>query len=229
MADRVQKIIAASGYCSRRKAEVLISEGLVTVNGKKISLGDKAEDGDDVRVEGKRISAPKKMYILLNKPRGYVCTAYDPKGRKTVLDLVADVPERVYSVGRLDYDASGALIMTNDGDFANKIAHPRFECPKRYVVKLRRDLSENDIKKIRSGVLIDGKMVKAELFVLVPNQTEVTVHVGMHKVVKRIFKAVDNFVRKLKRVAIGPVELGDLRTGSWRPLTREEIEYFKSL
>lgn len=230
MEERVQKIIANAGCCSRRKAEDLIIQGLVKVNGKTITIGDKATASDNIFIDGKKLdTSGKKIYLLLHKPAEYVCTAYDPRGRKRIIDLVSSIDSRLFSVGRLDYDATGALIMTNDGDFANKIMHPRYECPKVYEVHLRRPLSEKDIAYIQKGVEIDGKTVKCELSVMVPNKVLVSLHVGIHKVVKRIFKEVDNYVRRLKRISIGPVELGKLKPGEFRPLTLEEINYFMRL
>lgn len=223
MLQRVQKILSAAGIASRRKSEELILQGRVSVNGRIAAIGQKADDERDViTVDNARIGTERKKYILLYKPSGYVTTTADKFAKRKVTDLV-HVPEKVYPVGRLDADAEGLLILTNDGDFANKLMHPRFEVEKTYLVKLRQKLHPEDVEQIRRGVFVEGRRVAAKIKMLQKDIAEVAVHEGRHKVVKRLFKAAGNYVLRITRTRIGTVGIGKLKPGQWRELTKEEV------
>jgi len=228
---RLQKFLAQCGISSRRKAEEYIREGKVRVNGQVVTqMGVKVSPGDRVEVDGKPVKMEKnKVYILLHKPKGYVTTASDPEGRKTVLDLVQDVKERVYPVGRLDYDSSGLLLLTNDGDFANLLMHPKNEILKVYIVTVRGKPSEQAIEKLRNGILIDG-YTTAPAFVKVLNyyenktKLEITIHEGRNRQIRKMCERIGHPVVRLKRVAYGSLELGRLKPGEWRFLTDKEVK-----
>ncbi len=235
--ERVQKIIAESGLCSRRKAEELIAEGKVTVNGRPCGLGDKADPrADVVAVNGKRIeSAPKeKRYIMLNKPRGYITSMSDEQGRKVVSELLAGVKERVVPVGRLDRNSEGLLLFTNDGEFANEITHPRRHVSKTYRVTIDGKVTEEQIMRLTSGVeLDDGKVTlpcSVEVLVEEPGRTvlRMTIRQGMNRQIRRMCEAVGLQVVRLRRTAIGGVKLGMLKTGEWRDLTKDELRILRS-
>ena len=226
MKERVQKILAQAGIASRRKCEEFIQEGRVKVNGKIIKLGDKADPSKDtILLDKKKIRIEHKLYIVLNKPKGVLSTLYDPKGRKTVLDLV-NIRQRVFPVGRLDKEAQGLILLTNDGDFANKIMHPRYEQKKTYEVVLSKELSEENFKKLKKGLKIDGIPV-------VPSQitgtkkVTITIHEGRKHIVKRLFGRLGYRVRRLKRTKIGKLSLGTLSSGQWRLLSERELSRFK--
>lgn len=231
MKERLQKIIAAAGVDSRRHAEKLIVDGRVSVNDVVIrELGVKADAAKDViRVDGKIISVDKTMtYIALYKPAGYVTTLSDPERRPTVVDLIGDVPERVYPVGRLDYDSEGLLLLTNDGDFAQKIQHPRFQLPKVYRVKIQGRLSKEEIKQLSKGIkLPDGifkpENVQIEKFNDKSCWLRLTLREGRNRIIRRGFEAVGRRVARLVRESIGNVTLGNLKEGSWRYLAPKEI------
>jgi len=230
--ERIQKIIARAGIASRRRAEELITLGLVTVNGKVVTeLGTKADpDRDDIRLEGQRLRFPKeKVYIALNKPKGYVTTLSDPQGRPTVADLLAGLSFRVFPVGRLDYDTEGLIICTNDGDLAQLLLHPKYEVPKLYRAKVRGTPSPHKLERLLRGVHIGpGKPAKALAVKLVKEAEDsiidLTIAEGRHHQVKRMMMAVGHPVRKLTRMAVGPLKLGTLKSGKWRPLTPQEVE-----
>ncbi|MEN6374151.1 MAG: pseudouridine synthase [Smithella sp.] len=231
MKERIQKIIAAAGVDSRRHAEKLITAGRVSVNDVVVrELGAKADAAQDViRVDGKIISVEKTMiYIVLNKPAGYVTTMSDPEQRPTVVDLISGVPERVYPVGRLDYDSEGLLLLTNDGDFAQKIQHPRFQLPKVYRVKIQRRLSKDEIKQLGQGIkLPDGifkpENIQIEKFNDKSCWLRLTLREGKNRIIRRGFEAAGHRVARLVRESIGGVTLGNLKQGSWRYLTPKEI------
>ncbi|MCE5211779.1 MAG: rRNA pseudouridine synthase [Deltaproteobacteria bacterium] len=231
MRERLQKIIATAGITSRRHAEELITQGRVSVNGVVVKkLGEKAEAAKDIiRIDGKIISIEKtKYYIALNKPSGFVTTLHDPQNRPTVADLIRDVPERVYPVGRLDYDSRGLLLLTNDGDFAQKIQHPRFQKPKIYKVKIQGHLSKEQLKQLSRGVKLDDGVFKPEnLRVEKYNDKSswlrLTLREGRNRIIRRGFEAIGYRVASLMREAIGDLKLGTLKEAEWRYLTKKEI------
>jgi pseudouridine synthase len=231
MKERLHKIIATAGITSRRNAEKLITEGRVSVNNVVVNkLGEKADAVKDViRIDGKIISLEKtKYYIILNKPAGFVTTLHDPEGRPTVVDLISDVPERVYPVGRLDYDSRGLLIMTNDGDFAQKVQHPRFQKPKIYKVKIQGHLSKEELKQLGRGIkLPDGVFKPENLRIEKYNDKScwlrLTLREGKNRIIRRGFEASGHRVAHLLREAIGELTLGGLKEGEWRYLTGKEI------
>ena len=230
---RLQKYISQCGIASRRKAEELILQGKVKINGKPAILGDKVTDKDKVFVNGKRIVAPrtKYRYIMLHKPRGFITTMSDEKGRKCVAELVRDVGERVYPVGRLDKDSEGMLIFTNDGEFANKIMHPRNSIYKIYRVTVRPSITEEQIEKLETGIEIDGrKTAPAIVHVLVQDKEqnrvvlEMILHEGKNREIRKMCEAVGLEVARLKRTQIGGVKMGMLKQGAWRDLTEKEVK-----
>lgn len=221
--DRVHKLLSNYGYCSRRKAEELIKQGKVTVNGKKITIGDKAKETDEIRVDGELVEKDKRRYLKFNKPLGCV-TSLNDKHEKTIMEYI-DVKQRVYPVGRLDKDTSGLLILTNDGDFANKIMHPRYETDKTYLVTLNKPINEKIIEKIESGVVLsDGKTSACEINRKTANVLKITIHEGKNRIVRRIFEKFGFTVVTLKRTEIGKLRLGDLKPGEYRELTKKERE-----
>ncbi|HLD97488.1 MAG TPA: pseudouridine synthase [Candidatus Nanoarchaeia archaeon] len=229
MLERLQKILSAAGIASRRKSEELILQHRVKVNGAVATLGQKADYGKDtITVDGNRINIEKKKYLLLYKPAGFVTTTADRFAKRKVVDLVS-LPERVYPVGRLDADAEGLLVLTNDGDFANKLMHPRYEVEKTYLVKLKRKLTPEDAERIGRGVFVEGRRVAARIKLLQKDVAEVIVHEGRHKIVKRLFKEVGNYVLRIIRTKIGAIGIGKLKPGMWRELTSEEISLLTSV
>jgi 23S rRNA pseudouridine2605 synthase len=231
MKERLQKIIAAAGIDSRRHAEKLITAGRVSVNDVVVTqLGAKADAGRDiVRVDGKVISCEKAtIYIALHKPAGYVTTLHDPQERPTVADLTGDVPERVYPVGRLDYDSEGLLLLTNDGDFAQKVQHPRFQLPKVYRVKIQGRLSKEEMKQLGKGIKLDDGVFKPENMQIEKFNDKscwlrLTLKEGKNRIIRRGFEAAGHRVVRLVREAIGAVLLANLKEGSWRYLTGKEV------
>lgn len=228
-AERLQKLLARAGLGSRRSCEDLISDGRVRLNDSTATLGDKADpDLDTVEVDGIRVDLrPDLVYLLLHKPEGTVTTASDPRGRPTVLDLVPDEP-RVFPVGRLDLDTSGLLLLTNDGDFANRIAHPRYEVPKTYVAEIEGRLTQGDLTSLRRGVELEDGVVPVDRARVLASKgdaslLEVVVHSGRKRMVRRLFEALGHPVRTLVRIAVGPLVLGDVEPGSWRELSRREV------
>ena len=229
--ERLQKLIAESGYCSRRKAEDLIKQGKVTLNGKKVTeLGVKATFGDEILVSGNLIEYQEREYYLFYKPRGVVCTTKDDKNRKTVMDYFDDVNKRIYPIGRLDYDTTGLLLLTNDGDFANLMMHPKNKIDKFYVAKLEGIVTVEEIKKLKKGIKIDNKMVYPSRVKLkklnkknMTSIVEITLHDGINHEVKRIFESIGHNVIKLKREAFAFLTLGNLKSGERRILTKKEV------
>lgn len=228
MNERVQKIIANSGICSRRKAEELIEEGRVKVNGKTISLGDKADlDNDNIWVDRQKVQKIKKVYYMFNKPKGCLTTLSDPSKLRTIFDIVK-LDKRVIPVGRLDYNTEGILILTNDGDFANRVMHPRYEIKKTYVAKLDRQLKEEDIEKVNKGIAVEGRVVKAEITPL-DKGANIRIHEGRNRIVRKLFDILGYKVLGLKRIKIGRLSLGSIRPGKFRILTKKETDMiFKS-
>lgn len=234
--ERLQKVIAQAGIASRRKAEELILQGRVKVNGKLITeLGKKVSDKDEILVNDKPIVKETKEYYLLNKPRGVVTTTSDDKNRRTVVDLI-NTEARIYPVGRLDYDTTGAILLTNDGEFANIITHPKSEIDKVYVAKLNGIIKGEQINRLKDGVELDGVIVKPSRIKLKKvNQeknsstVEIIIHEGKNHQVKRMFESVGILVDKLKRERIGIFNLLGLQSGEYRKLTPKEIAIIYSL
>lgn len=234
--ERLQKIIAATGYCSRRKAEELISEGRVTVNGQKIKeLGVKASYDDSILIDGNPISNKEdKVYYILNKPRGVITTTNDELGRKTVIDLIP-TKRRIYPVGRLDYDTTGILLLTNDGELTNLLLHPSNEIEKLYVAKVKGIISKEDLAKLCSGVIIDGKRTsKAKARIKkIDKKTntsiiELIIHEGRNHQVKKMFEAINFPVLKLKRESFSFLTLDGIKSGSYRELSIKEVKMLYS-
>ncbi|MCI5898514.1 MAG: pseudouridine synthase [Anaerovoracaceae bacterium] len=232
---RLNKYIAQAGLASRRKADELISAGNVKVNGSVLrELGYDVTEGDVVEVNGRRIEPQKKkIYIMLNKPRGYITTVRDEQGRPTVMELVADVDGRVFPVGRLDGDTSGLLLMTNDGDLAHRLTHPRHEVWKTYRARVNGHLSQERIFRLCKGVDIGG-FVTAPAKVKVLRQmertalVEIKIREGKNRQIRKMFDAVGNRVIDLERIAVGEVLLGHLMEGHYRKLSQKEIDYLKN-
>lgn len=229
---RLQKYMADCGIASRRKSEEMIADGMVKVNGRIAVIGDKINPASDkVVVKGRRLgsaSKQKRWYIMINKPRGYVTTMNDEMGRKCVAELVKDIPARVYPVGRLDRDSEGLLLMTNDGDFANKVTHPSKHVYKVYRVTVRPGINEEQLIKMSSGMVIDGrKTAPAEIHVLQREEgrcvLEIILREGRNRQIRKMCEQLGLEVPRLKRTAIGQVRLGGLKSGSWRELTKDEV------
>lgn len=238
MEERLQKILAAHGIASRRKCEELILAGRVQVNGQIVKeLGYKADQQKDrIEVDGKRIKEVDLRYILFYKPTGVITSMKDPQGRKVVTDFVASLKERVYPVGRLDYDTSGLLLMTNDGELANQIAHPRFEMDKVYVATVKGIPGTKALETLRKGVRLEDGLtspaqVKVESIDEQKGQAviQLTIHEGRNRQVRRMCEAVGHRVLKLKRIQLGFLTLGNLRPGQYRHLTNEEVAKLKSM
>lgn len=233
---RINKFIADSGIASRRTSDKLIQDGLVRVNGKIAKLGDEVDEfNDHVVVDGKTISTIKKYdYYIMNKPKGYLCTVKDDKGRKTVMDLLPPNIKRLFPVGRLDYDSEGLLILTNDGALTFKLTHPKNEVPKTYLVKTEKPVKNEDIIKLRAGVYIDGiKTKKCNIKVIETNKDFTKLHItiteGRNREIRKMFETVGNNVDFLKRIKIGDLMLTGLNRGEVRPLTDLEVEYLLNL
>ena len=230
MKERLQKIISASGLMSRRAAEELIAAGKVSVNGVTAALGDKAEAGiDRILVDGKALpSAGEKLYIMLNKPRGYVTTLSDEKGRKNVTELIKELGTRLYPVGRLDMYSEGLLLMTNDGDFANRLMHPSHQVDKCYHTWVKGEDMGWAVELLRCPMEIDGYVTSpAQVDILELKGEEallgITIHEGRNRQVRKMCEAAGLKVTRLMRVSEGGVELGTLKSGRWRRLTEEEL------
>lgn len=230
MKQRLQKILSRAGVASRRKSEELIAAGRVSVNGTVATVGMSADaETDVITVDGKKLQLEKKRYIMLNKPKGYVTTLEDRHAAKKVVDLIK-IKERVYPVGRLDADTEGLLLLTNDGDFADKIAHPRNETKKEYEATLEKPLSEAAALRLKQGVAIEGRKVTVIITNISSDRRTISleIHEGRHKIVKRLFKQTGNYVLHLKRVRVGNVRLGNLKIGQWRDLTEQEVKSLTS-
>ncbi len=236
MEERIQKILSRAGIASRRKAEEYIQSGRVTVNGDVVrELGSKADiDRDHIKVDGKLIHMPRRQfYLMLNKPRSYVTTMFDPEGRRKVVDLLRGIHERVYPVGRLDYQSEGLLLLTNDGDFANLIMSSSSQIPKTYWVKINGEPEEAALEKLRNGIKLDGRMTapaKIRLLRRAANPWyEMTIVEGRQNQIRRMFARMGYMVEKLKRVRVGFLELGELPPGEFRHLQPEEVDRFRRL
>jgi 23S rRNA pseudouridine2605 synthase len=236
MKERLQKIISGAGIASRRHAEKLITAGRVSIDDTVVKeLGVKADaERNIIRIDGKIISVEKtNLYIALNKPAGFVTTLSDPQRRPTVVDLLSAVPERVYPVGRLDYDSAGLLLLTNDGDFAQKVQHPRFQIPKVYRVKIQGRISKEELKKLSTGIKLPDGVFKPENIQMEKINDRscwlrLTLKEGKNRIIRRGFEASSYRVTRLVREAIGNLNLGNLKEGSWRYLTKKEIVHHKN-
>ncbi|MCI5801671.1 MAG: rRNA pseudouridine synthase [Oscillospiraceae bacterium] len=236
---RIQKAISDAGVASRRKAEELIEQGLVTVNGRRAVIGQKVNPKRDlIAVDGQKIDPreqSKKIYVALHKPRGFVTTMSDELGRRCVAELVADTPARVYPIGRLDRNSEGLLLLTNDGEFANTIMHPRYHVNKVYRVTVRPDVTDDQVMRLAEGVRLDDGFVTSPAQVLVISKEagrvvmQITISEGKNRQVRRMCEAVGLEVARLKRIAVGPVRLGMLQPGQWRMLTAQELSALKSI
>ncbi len=235
--ERLQKVIANMGLTSRRKAEELISMGKVKVNGEVVkTLGYKVSEKDIIEVNGEVINNDiKKVYYLLNKPREVICSVSDDKGRKTVVDLI-DTETRIYPVGRLDYDTTGLIILTNDGELTNILTHPRNEINKVYIAKINGILNESDFKKIRKGVVIDNRPLVVDHLKVqkidrekTTSLVEITIHEGRNHVIRKFFEKLGYDVMKLTRVSYAFLNIDDLKSGEYRTLSLKEVQKLYSL
>ena len=229
--ERLQKVIAASGITSRRKAEELIKAGKVYVNGEKVTeLGVKVNLSDDIVVDKVHLEREEHVYFLLNKPRGVISSVSDDKNRKTVVDLI-NTKKRIYPIGRLDYDTTGLLLLTNDGELANLLMHPSNSVPKTYVAKLNRFLEPSDLMKLKAGVIVDGIKCKPTRVKVKKSDTikdysivEITIVEGRNHIIKNIFKELGYLVDKLSRIEYAFLDLNGLKSGECRPLTIKEVK-----
>jgi 23S rRNA pseudouridine2605 synthase len=234
MEERIQKIIARMGIASRRKAEELIAEGRVTLNGRTATLGMKADPANDyIKVDGKLLTkAEPKVYLIFNKPRSVITSLSDPRGRATIKNFLKGIKYRVFPVGRLDYDSEGMLLITNDGDFAYSILHPSRRIPKSYLVKVSGIIENDKIEKLRHGVkLDDGITMPAGVRKIRQSENnswiEITIHEGRKRQIRRMLEKVGHPVIRLKRTGINGLRIGDLRTGELRRLTAAELRILK--
>lgn len=234
--ERLNKIIARAGIASRRRADELISSGRVSVNGRIVTQsGSRAVWGvDTISIDDQRLpDPPKKVFVLLNKPFGYVCTLHDPQGRPIVRDLLRDLRERVYPVGRLDFDTRGLLILTNDGELAFRLTHPRFQVPRTYKVLVEGTIASQSLKQLRTGIVLDdGPTSPARVRMLERKQgrslVRITVFEGRSREIRRMFEAVGHKTIQLIRTGYGSLSLGTLKAGRYRHLTEEEVQSLRS-
>lgn len=230
--ERLQKIMAQAGVASRRKCEELILEGKVQVNGETVTeLGTKADPAQDIiTVSGKPIKNEKKVYVMLNKPKGVITSASDPEGRKIVSDYLKGIKERVYPIGRLDYDTEGLLLLTNDGEFANLLSHPKYHVPKTYLATVKGVPHGTELDKLRQGIMLEDGMTspaEVEYKDVDPDNKQsvisITIHEGRNRQVRRMFEAISHPVLRLKRISYGDLLLQNLKRGLYRHLTADEI------
>ena len=235
---RINKYIAASGVCSRRAAEELITAGKVKVNGKTVTLlsTDIDETNDTVMLNGRKIApVTRQIYIMFYKPKGCICSLKDEKGRKTVFDYLEDFENaRIFPVGRLDYDTEGLLLLTNDGEMSNKLTQPMNEIPKTYVARIEGEIQESDLARLRNGVTVDGvKLKRCKIKVLDKDEKhtrlEITIYEGKNREIHKMFETVGKNVVFLKRIKIGDIKLGGLGRGAYRYLTQKELTYLSNL
>lgn len=230
---RLNRYIAVSGLCSRREADEIIQKGFISVNGKLVKeLGTKVTIDDDVRYKGKKLSAEKKVYILMNKPAGYVTTVEDPHAEHTVIELVKDAcSERIYPVGRLDKDTTGLLLLTNDGELTKRLTHPKYERKKIYHVFLDKPVTKADLLKIAEGIEVDGKTVAADAVAYADpedkKQVGIEIHSGQNRVIRKLFESMGYRVKKLDRVYYAGLTKKNLARGKWRFLTPKELIMLK--
>ncbi|WHE08076.1 pseudouridine synthase [Thermoanaerobacterium thermosaccharolyticum] len=234
--ERLQKYLAECGIASRRKCEQLILDGKIKVNGTVIkNLGIKIDpDKDIVEYDGRVVAKVQhNIYIMLNKPTGFITTVKDQFGRPSVLDIIK-IKDRIYPVGRLDYNTSGLLLLTNDGDIANKLMHPKHEIDKVYIAKIRGIPDDKDLDRFRNGLLLDNRLTakaKIEILKKINNDAlvKIVIHEGRNRQIRRMCELIGHPVMTLKRIKIGDLELGNLKVGQWRYLTGEEVQYLKNL
>lgn len=233
---RLQKYISDCGVMSRRAAEAEIEKGNVTVNGRKATIGQKIRAGkDDIRISGVPVEGgARKLYVALYKPRGYVTTMKDEKGRKCIPELVSDIDDRIYPCGRLDMDSEGLVLLTNDGSVADKLMHPKAHIKKIYRVTVRGELSEEKLDTLCKPMIIDGyKTLPAQVTLIAENESSYTLKFvlseGRNRQIRKMCEQTDLAVTKLKRISIGNISLGDLKVGKWRYLSKGEIDYLKKL
>jgi len=231
---RINKYLAAAGVASRRECDNLIADGKVKINGKTAGLGVEVGESDSVTVNGLPVALKKNEYYILNKPKGYICSQSDDKGRNTVLDLMPNNVGRIYPVGRLDYDSEGLLVLTTDGELAQHLTHPSNAVPKTYLVKIEGTLTENDLNPIRSGIEIDGYLTKkCKAHIVETNKSYTKVHItlteGKNREIRKMFAAIGKNVSLLKRIKIGELNLRGLDRGEYRKLTKQEIAYLMSI
>ncbi len=232
---RLNKFLAACGVASRRDCDELIKQGRVKINGKVASLGMEADEGDEVTVDGNKVVLKKNEYYILNKPKGYLSTVSDEKGRKTVMDLMPANVGRIYPVGRLDYDSEGLLILTTDGELAQRLTHPKNEVPKTYLVKIEGTATEATLNPIRSGIEIEGGYVtkKCKAHIVETNKEYTKIHItiteGKNREIRKMFAAIGREVTLLKRIKVGELTLRGLDRGEWRKLNKQEVAYLMSL
>ncbi|MBQ1307103.1 MAG: rRNA pseudouridine synthase [Erysipelotrichaceae bacterium] len=232
--ERLQKIIAGSGICSRRRAEELILEGKVAVNGRIITeLGFKADPEDEITVEGRPVRKEEKVVYLLNKPKNVISSVSDDKGRKTVVDLI-DSPYRIFPIGRLDFDSSGLLLLSNDGELMQKIIHPKYEVEKTYEVTIDGLIRQDEIEQLCKGVIVDDYITSpAQVKLIRKNENrytsflEVTIHEGKNREIRKMFESIGYTVIKLHRISEAGIELGNLKSGEYRLLKPYEIKKLK--
>ena len=231
--QRLQKILAASGIDSRRKCETLILEHAVTVNGELVNELPAFADPekDDIRVDGQRIKSAKKVYFLLNKPKGVICTSSDPQRRQKAIDLI-DCPERVVCVGRLDIDTTGAIILTNDSELVNRLTHPKYELPKTYHIIVRGRVAGADVEKLKKGVwLSEGRTQGAAVKIVRRSHLETTLKIiisqGLNRQIRRMFSQLGYKVKALKRIQIGDIVLKGIAAGNYKRLTKPQLAYLK--
>jgi pseudouridine synthase len=233
---RINKFLATCGIASRRGCDKLIQEGVVKINNKIATLGDEVDEfKDSVSVNNKKVNLVlKNEYYIMNKPKGYVTTVIDDKGRKTVMDLLPKTSLRLFPVGRLDYDTEGLLLFTNDGDLTFRLTHPKNEIPKTYMAKIDGTITENQLMQLRNGVILDGEKTNKSNVKIIEETKEFTkltiiINEGKNRQIRKMFEAVDKEVLFLKRIKIGDFSLRGLERGEVRSLNQQEIEYFKNL
>ncbi len=231
---RINKYLASCGVASRRECDKLIESGSVKINGVTATLGAEVSDGDNITVNGNTVTVKKNEYYILNKPKGYLCTVKDDKGRKTVLDLMPATTGRIYPVGRLDYDSEGLLILTTDGELAQHLMHPSNEVPKTYLVKIEGTITEAGLNPIRSGIDIGGYVTKkCKAHIVETNKAYTKIHVtvteGKNREIRKMFEAIGKEVTLLKRIKIGDLSLRGLDRGAYRKLTPAEVDYLHSI
>ncbi len=233
---RLQKYLAQCGIASRRKCEAYILEGRIAVNGQVVmELGTQVEEGDQVSFDGALVKCEEKLvYYLVNKPAGYVTTVQDEKGRPTIMDIMGEVDKRIFPVGRLDYNTSGLLLMTNDGELTYALTHPKHEVDKTYKVRVKGRVSDKNVERLQIGVMLEGKVTapaKVQILSRTEESTEmtITIHEGRNRQVRKMCECIGHQVSKLTRIAIGEIVLEKLPRGQYRPLTAAELAYLKKV